>query len=101
MRWNGESPFKFDWKSVETEATAWSEFPSGGKAIVEQTLAWEEINESKRAGLWESQSGIQIGKLTIWVSSFEMIKSIGPTIKYYPVLIIGHSIFIIGSNRMG
>ena len=31
-------------------------------------------NKSKRAGLWESQSGIQVGKLTIWVRSFEIEK---------------------------
>ena len=62
-------------KSMETEKTTWSEFPNGGKAIVEQILASEEINKSKRAGLWESQSGIQVGKLTIWVRSFEIEKS--------------------------
>ena len=45
-----------------------------GKAIVEQILASEEINKSKRARLWESQSGIRIGKLTIWVRSFEIEK---------------------------
>ena len=32
---------------------------------VEQTLASEEINKSKRGGLQEPQSGIQVGKLTI------------------------------------
>ena len=32
---------------------------------VEQTLASEEINKSKRGGLQESQSGIQVGKLTL------------------------------------
>ena len=52
---------------METETTTWSEFPNGGKAIVEQILASKEINKSKRAGLWESQSRIQVGKLTIWV----------------------------------
>ena len=59
---------------METEKTAWSEFPNGGKAIVEQILASEERNKSKRAGLWESQSGIRVGKLTIWVRSFEIEK---------------------------
>ena len=39
--------------------------------IVEQILALEQRNKSKRTGLWESQSGIQVGKLTIWVRSFE------------------------------
>ena len=42
------------------------EFPSGEKAIVEQILASEDINKSSGAGLWESQSGIWLGKLTIW-----------------------------------
>ena len=72
MQRNGASRCEFDGKSMETETTTWSEFPNGGKAIVEQILASEERNKSKRAGLWESQSGIQIGKLTIWVRSFEI-----------------------------
>ena len=37
--------------SMETETTALSEFLNGGKAIVEQILASEEINKSIRAGL--------------------------------------------------
>ena len=73
MWWNKAFRGEFDGKSIETETT-WSEFPNGGKAIVEQILASEEINKSKRAGLWESQSGIRVGKLTIWVRSFEIEK---------------------------
>ena len=46
MRWNGASRFEFDGKSMETETTTWSEFLDGGKAIVEQILALEEINKS-------------------------------------------------------
>ena len=42
---------------------------------MEQILASEERNRSKRAGLQESQSGIQVGKLTIGVRSFEIEKS--------------------------
>ena len=42
------------------------------KAIVEETLASEEISQSKRPGLCESQSGIQVGKLTISVRSYEI-----------------------------
>ena len=57
---------------METETATWSEFPNGGKAIVEQMLALEERKKSKRAGLWELQSGIQVGKLTIWVRLFEI-----------------------------
>ena len=65
---------KYDVKSMETETTTWSEFPNGREAIVEQILVSEEINKSKRAGLWKSHSGIWIGKLTIWVRSFEREK---------------------------
>ena len=61
-------------KSMETETATWSEFFNGGKAIVEQMLASEEINKSKRARLWESLSGIRVGKLTIWVRLFEIEK---------------------------
>ena len=67
MQWNGASSFGFDSKSMETEATKWSEFPNVGKAIVEQMLASDGRNKSKRVGLWESQSGIQAGKTTVWV----------------------------------
>ena len=64
----------FDEKSMKNETTTWSEFSNGGKAIVEQILASEEKNKSKRAGLWELQSGIQVGKSTICVRSFETEK---------------------------
>ena len=74
MEWNGASHSEYDGKSMETETTKWSEFPNGGKAIVEQILVSEERNKSKRAGLWESQSGIRVRKLTIWVRSFEIEK---------------------------
>ena len=75
MEWNEASHCEFDRKSMETETTTWSEFHNGGNAIVEQILASEGRNKSKTAGLWESQSGICIGKLTIWVRSFEIEKS--------------------------
>ena len=58
---------EFDGKSMETKTTTWSEFRNGGKAISEQILASEERNKSKTAGLLESQFGIRVGKLTIWV----------------------------------
>ena len=69
---NGASRYEFDGESMETEKTTWSEFPNGGKAIVEQILVSEERSKSKRAGLWEAQSGIGVEKLTIWVSSFQI-----------------------------
>ena len=47
MQWNGASCCEFDGKSMETETT-WSEFPNGGKAIVEQILASEEINPKEQ-----------------------------------------------------
>ena len=48
----------------------WSELSNGGKATLEKILASEEINKSKRAGLWNWQSRIQVENLTIWVRSF-------------------------------
>ena len=57
---------------METETTKWSEFAYGGKAIVEEILASEERNKSKRTGMWESYFGIRVGKLTICVRSFEI-----------------------------
>ena len=51
MQWNGTSCFVYLGKSLETETTAWSEFPNRRKAIVEQILESEEMNKSKRAGL--------------------------------------------------
>ena len=56
---------EFDGESMETETTTQSEFPNGGKAIVEQLLASEERNKSKRAVLRELQSGISVGISTI------------------------------------
>ena len=44
---NGASCCEFDGKSMETETT-WSEFPDGGKAIVEQVLASEERNPKEQ-----------------------------------------------------
>ena len=38
------------------ETITWAEFPSGGKANVEQILGSKEINKSKRAGLWDSKN---------------------------------------------
>ena len=72
MQWNWSSHCEYDGKSMETETTASSEFPNWGKTIVEQMLASEERKKSKGEGLWESQSGICVGKLTIWVRLFEI-----------------------------
>ena len=58
----GASRFEFDRKSIETETTAWSVLPNGEEADVEQILVPKEINQSKRIGLWVSQSGIHLGK---------------------------------------
>ena len=60
---------------MKTETKIWLAFPNEGKAIVEQILVREEINKFNRAGLWESQSVMQGGKLTIWIRSFEVEKS--------------------------
>ena len=74
MRWNRASHCEYDGKSMEIETTTWSEFSNGGKAIVEQILVSEERKKFKRAGLWESQPGMWVGKLTMWVRSIEIGK---------------------------
>ena len=51
MRWDGVSHYEFDRKSMKTETTTLSEFPSGVKAIVEQILASEKRNKSKTVEL--------------------------------------------------
>ena len=76
MQWNGTPCYELVEKLMETDTSTWLEFPNGWKAIVEQIIASEERNKSKRAELWESQSGIRVGKLTIWVRSFEIKKII-------------------------
>ena len=57
---------------METETTTWSQFHNGGEAILGQIIASEDKNKSKRAGLSEPQSEIRVGKLIIWVKSFEI-----------------------------
>ena len=86
MKWGIH--YEFDGKSMETETTTWSEFPNEGKPIVEQILASEERNKSKKSGIWESQSGIRVGKLTIWARSFEFTRTIGYSRIGYPVLMM-------------
>ena len=80
MQWNRASCFEFIEKSMETKTTTWSEFPNGGKPSAEQIPVSEERKKSKKAGLWES--GIQVGKLTIWVRSFEIEKIISEFTRY-------------------
>ena len=48
MRWNGASFCELVEKSMETETTTWSEFPNGGKTIVEQILVSEERNSKEQ-----------------------------------------------------
>ena len=49
------SLFESEGTSVETETTTWSEFPHGGKAIVEHMLASED-DINRREQDWESHS---------------------------------------------
>ena len=62
----------------------WSEFPNGGKSIAEQILASKDRNKSKRTGLWESQSGIQVGKLNLWVRSLKNYNKVYQAYKFQP-----------------
>ena len=45
---NSHKLLEFIGKSIKTETTTWLEFPNGEKVIVEQMLASEERNKSKR-----------------------------------------------------
>ena len=65
MQWNRASCCEFDGKSMETETTTWSEFPNGGKAIVEQILASEEINPKE-----------QTLRITVWDPSMKVNQSL-------------------------
>ena len=56
-------------KSIETETTTWSEFPNGGRAIVEQILVQEEINKSKRAGMWDTVRDPSRKIKIIWIEN--------------------------------
>ena len=58
-RWNETCRFEFNGKLLETETTAWLDFPNGWKAIAEQILASEEINKSKRAGCDSHSQGFE------------------------------------------
>ena len=70
------------WKINANRISKWRE-----NHIVEQITS-EERNKSKRARLWESQSGIRVGKLTTWVRSFEFTRSISSTRIGKPVLMM-------------
>ena len=61
---NVASLFELEGKSIETERTTWSEFLNREKDFVEKMPASEEVNKSKRIGLWESHTGIRLRKLT-------------------------------------
>ena len=69
MRWNGASRCELVGKSMETETT-WSEFPNGGKAIVEQIPASEERNKSKRVWVLKGLSlGLGFERFEFWTFS--------------------------------
>ena len=64
---SNDHKFEFMRKSLKIETTTWSEFSNGRKAIIEQILASEERNKSKRAEFRDLEWGIRVGKLTAWV----------------------------------
>ena len=55
---------------METKTSTWLNFPYGWIVAVEQIRGLEEKTNSKRAVLWNAQSGISEWKLSIWVRSF-------------------------------
>ena len=68
MQWNGASHCEFDFQSMESETTTWSEFCNGRKTIVEQIIASKERDKSKEVGRGSYSMG------TIWVRWFEIEK---------------------------
>ena len=79
-------------------------FKMSFKRHFKQIIASEEINKSKGAGQWESQPMIRVGKLTIWIRSFEIIieftKSISPIRIRKPVLMMDVKAFIKKHSRI-
>ena len=69
MRWKRASCGKYDEKSMETKTTIWSEFSNQKKVIVKQILVSVERNKSKRAGLWEPQSGMRVVFLLVFLAN--------------------------------
>ena len=70
-------PIELDGKSMETKTRTWSEFPYGGKTIVEQILVSDEKINSRSRTVRVTVS-IQVEKLTIWVRSLEREKLVQP-----------------------
>ena len=58
-------------KSMETETITWSEFLYREKVTVEHMPGLKEIIKPKRAGQWESELGIQVGKLNVRLFDIE------------------------------
>ena len=71
MKWS--NPFWVWWKVNGKWDNNMIRIYKWRETIAEQILSSEEINKSKRAGLWDLQSGIQVERLTIWVRSFEIL----------------------------
>ena len=69
MQWNRAFRFEFIGNSVVTETT-WSEFPNGGKAIVEEMLASEEEKTPKgkimRITVWDPSRKVNHVSKIIW-----------------------------------
>ena len=61
------------WRKVNGNwGTTWLEFVNVRKTTVEEILNKARRIKSRRAGLWESQSEVRAGILTIQVRSFDM-----------------------------
>ena len=100
MRWNGASRCELVGKSMETETTTWSEFPNGEKAIVEQIIASEERNKSKRRGCNPSRKVNHLSKV-VWDRKIitEFTRSISSTRIGKPVLMIDVSLYEVSKDK--
>ena len=70
-------------KITQTEKLIRAELLNGGRTAEVEMPGSEEIDKFKRAGLWES--GILVGKLTIWIRSFITCNRVHQSIRFIKI----------------
>ena len=67
LRWQGVPFPKLTAKSTEADTITWSKLPWEEKASTEHSPGSEVRNKSRKVGLWVPESGMQVGKSTLWM----------------------------------
>ena len=73
-------------KITQTEKLIRAELLNGGTTAKAKMPGSEEIDKFKRAGLWDS--GILVGKLTIWIRSFKTCNRAHQSIRFIKIGIL-------------